>query len=323
MSMYPGTLILLALLMAGCTSSIDEAEPLRLTVMTFNMWGAGGNEGKPIDDTVAVIRAVNPDIVGLQETRAEAAVCDGDDCPPSGISVAASIAQALGYHVYEQTRQNDALWSNAILSKYAISGTTANDLGAIFEIGERRVALFNVHLTDYPYQPYQLLGIPYSDAPFFDSESAAIEAATAARGSAITLLLAEIESTENLDVAFVTGDFNEPSHRDWTERAMSLGRHPISVRFPGAMRLENVGFMDTYRTYFADEIARPGFTWTPTAAVDDPEDHPDRIDYILLRADNVQIESAAVVGEKESAADIVVTPWPSDHRSVVTTVVLQ
>jgi hypothetical protein len=30
--------------------------------------------------------------------------------------------------------------------------------------------------------------------------------------------------------------------------------------------------------------------------------------------------SAGVVGEKQPEADIVVTPWPSDHRAVVTKV---
>jgi len=47
-----------------------EAET-RLKVMSFNAWGAGTNAGLGIEQTVAVIRAINPDIIGLQEIRPE------------------------------------------------------------------------------------------------------------------------------------------------------------------------------------------------------------------------------------------------------------
>ena len=35
-----------------------------------------------------------------------------------------------------------------------------------------------------------------------------------------------------------------------------------------------------------------------------------------VRGAGVTVESAAVMGEKAPEADIVVTPWPSDHRAV-------
>ena len=34
------------------------------------------------------------------------------------------------------------------------------------------------------------------------------------------------------------------------------------------------------------------------------------------------VESAAIVGESAPEADVVVTPWPSDHRAVAATVEL-
>ena len=40
-----------------------------------------------------------------------------------------------------------------------------NDLGVVVEVEGRRLHVFNIHNTDYPYQPYQLLGIPYGDQP--------------------------------------------------------------------------------------------------------------------------------------------------------------
>jgi exonuclease III len=180
----------------------------------------------------------------------------------------------------------------------------------------------NVHLTDYPYQPYQALEIPYDDAPFLYSEEALVEAAKSARGPALDLLMADLESVKDVDVVFITGDFNEPSHRDWTARAVAIGRHPLKVAYPSTLRLEQAGFIDTYRSFFKDEIVAPGYTWTPTSSPDDMSDHHDRIDYVLVRAASVKVESAVIVGDESDESDIGISPWPSDHRAVVTTVIL-
>jgi endonuclease/exonuclease/phosphatase family metal-dependent hydrolase len=315
-------LLLLFFIVAGCRGDTVDAAPLRLTVMTFNTWGAGANAGKSIDETVAVLRRVNPDIVGLQEVRGESAPCTAAECPPAGPSAAAGIARAMGYFFYEQQQENEALWASTILSRYPIVRSTGNDLGAVVKVGRRKLAIFNIHLGDYPYQPYQLLRIPYDNAPFLQSEEEAIAAATAARGAAVELLLADIAGVQDVDAMFVVGDFNEPSHRDWTPRAAELGRHPMSVSFPTARRIEAEGFEDAYRVVFSDEIVHPGFTWTPTSAADDDGDHHDRIDFVFVRGDGLEVESAAVIGERSPEADLVVVPWPSDHRAVAVTVSL-
>jgi exodeoxyribonuclease-3 len=49
-------------------------------------------------------------------------------------------------------------------------------------------------------------------------------------------------------------------------------------------------------------------------------DHHDRIDFVLARGDELEVESASIVGEKKPEADVVVRPWPSDHRAVAATV---
>lgn len=313
--------VLVLLVIAGCGSGDEDRSPLHLTVMSFNVRGAGANEGKSIDETLAVIRRFKPDVVGLQEVRRESVPCTST-CPPDGPSVAGEIAKALGYHVYEQQRENEALWANAVISKFPVKRSTPHDLGVVLDAGEWEIALMNVHLTDFPYQPYQALGIAYDDAPFLASEEALIAAAQDARGGALDLLMADLESVGKVGAVFITGDFNEPSHRDWTVRAVEAGRHPFVVHYPSTQRLEEAGFIDTYRAFFKDEIAAPGFTWTPTTSADDPEDHHDRIDYVLVRAAELRVESSVVVGEESEASDIGISPWPSDHRAVVTTVIL-
>jgi len=301
------------LVAAGATS----AQATDLTVMSFNVWGGGANEQKPVDETVAVIKAVNPDIIGIQETRLESDPCTADVCPPVGDSVATKLAAALGYHYYDQTKQNDALWANAILSRYPIGKATPNDTGVEIMVDGRKVQVFNIHLDDSPYQPYQLLDIEYGDAPFLKTADEAVKAAEATRGSALKLLFDDMAAAGEADAAFVFGDFNEPSHRDWTESAVKAGLQPLVVPFPTVKAIEDKGFVDTFRAIYPDAGTKPGMTWTPTSEPTAKDDHHDRIDFALARAKDLQVIAAGIVGEKAPEADIVVTPWPSDHRATM------
>lgn len=306
--------LLAALLLAAGASAAQATD---LTVMSFNIWGGGANEKKPVDETVAAIKAVNPDIIGIQETRLESDPCTADVCPPVGESVAAKMAAALGYHYYDQTKQNDALWSNAILSRYPIGKATPNDTGVEIDVDGRKVHAFNIHLDDSPYQPYQLLGIEYGDSPFLKTADEAVKAAEATRGPGLKLLFDDMDAAGPSDADFVFGDFNEPSHLDWTESAVKAGNQPMVVPFPTVMAIEDKGFVDTFRAVFPDAGVKPGITWTPTTDPSAKDDHHDRIDFALARAKDLQVLSAGIVGEKAPEADIVVTPWPSDHRATM------
>lgn len=288
-----------------------------ISVMTFNVYGGGANDGKPVDETVAAIKAAGADIIGIQETRLESDPCDADNCPPTGESVAKAIADKLGFYYYDQTKPNEALWANAILSRYPIGPATANDLGVKIDVDGRTVYAFNIHLDDSPYQPYQLLNIEYGAAPFIKTEAEAVKFVQDTRGPALKLLFEDMKAAEGADAAFVFGDFNEPSHWDWTEKAVAAAHQPVVVHWPSSLSIEKLGFVDAYRVAHPDEVAKPAYTWTPTSEPSDPEDHHDRIDFVLARAKDLKVEDASIVGEKPEAAEIVVTPWPSDHRAVV------
>lgn len=320
-----------ALCIAACgapkhkTASFEQT----VTVMSFNAWGAGQNVGKGIDETLAVLIRSGADIIALQETRAEASLCEAEVCDAAGQSAAAALAESMGFYLYEPSVQNAALWSNAILSRYPIQKATEHALGVTLDVDGAEVLVLNVHLADYPYQPYQLTGVPYGDAPFLYNERDAVRAATAARGAALDLLFADIGSVHDPALIVVCGDFNEPSHLDWTRRAARAGWHPLRVRYPASRRLQAAGFVDAFRNIFPDEVTRPGFTWTPlTPAADadiagDNGEHHDRIDFIYVRGGQYRVERAAILGESDDNADTVVDPWPSDHRAVVATISFQ
>ncbi|MEI8179473.1 endonuclease/exonuclease/phosphatase family protein [Aestuariivirga sp.] len=309
-------LLALLILIAGVTT----AQATDLTIMSFNIYGGGANDKKPVDETAAVIKAVGADIIGVQETRLEGDPCTAEVCPAAGESVAAKLAAALGYYYYDQTRENAALWANAIISRYPIGKATPNDTGVEIDVNGRKVHAYNIHLDDAPYQPYQLLGIEYGPYPFLKTADEAVKAAAGTRGPGLKLLFDDMDAAGPADADVVFGDFNEPSHRDWTESAVRAGLQPLVVPFPTVKAIEDKGFVDTFRAIYPDAGAKPGMTWTPTTEATAKDDHHDRIDFALARGKELMVISAGIVGEKAPEADIVVTPWPSDHRATMATV---
>src|SRR5690606_14132133 len=75
----------------------------------------------------------------------------------------------------------------------------------------------------------------------------------------------------------ITGDFNEPSHLDWTPEAVQAKLIPISVGWPQSRALVDSGLSDAYRQIHPDPVSKPGYTWTPTPA---KRDVLDRIDFV-------------------------------------------
>lgn len=307
------------LLALSCSAAIQAETKLR--VMSFNAWGAGSNAGLGIEQTAAVIRAANPDIIGLQEIRPESAQCDAENCPAGPASVAPQLAAALGYELLQQLEDNEVLWANAILSRYPIRSATPGGIGARIDVNGREVLLFNIHTTDFPYGPFQLLSIPYGSAAFLDTAEQAEDAAWQARKGAFELLRADLEAAGTAEAIFITGDFNEPSFRDWSQAAADAGVHPMEVTWPFTHAVEQLGFTDVFRAAHPDPLLKPGFTWSPTIAADTTQDHGqdhrDRIDFIFGWSENLQIETAEIVGEPGRWSDIAIEPYPSDHRAVI------
>jgi exodeoxyribonuclease III len=305
--------LLSAAFMLGATPA--SAQEQTLTLLTFNMWGAGANAQKPIAETVAVIKASGADIIAAQEMVPEPDPCTADVCQAGDQSRAKEIAAALGYHYHEFRKNTETHWADAMFSRYPIGKETPNGVGVEIDVNGRKVVAYSMNLDDAPYQPYQLLGIEYGNAPFLKTADEAVRAASETRGKALALLADDIKAMADADAQFVMGDFNEPSHRDWTDAAVKAGRQPLTVEWPFTKALEALGFIDTFRAAFPDEAAKPGLTWTPTSEPSAKDDHHDRIDFIFARAKTLKVEKAGILGEKAPEADLVVTPWPSDHRA--------
>jgi len=274
------------------SSQSAEPEPFELRVMTFNIWLGG--ELVDFGKVVEAIQAADADVVGIQEA-------EGNE---------QRLADALGWqHVSERMQ---------IISRFPlIDPPGANGVYIFVQINPGQVvAMGNVHLPSSPYGP-DLLRDGSTLEETLENE----------RVTRLSQLHSQLTILPELAAAgypvFLTGDFNTPSHLDWTE-AMTSVRDQIKfpVEWPVTLALEEVGFVDTYRAIYPDPTERIGITWTPgyPAPRLRPNEVVDRIDMVHVLGD-VEVLDAEIVGEVGGPdVDIAVSPYPSDHRGMVATV---
>ncbi len=280
-----------AAVMPTAFAAEERRKPIR--VLSYNIW-VGGEKGG-IEQTAQVIRASQADLVGIQEAKASGP----------------KLAELTGMSLFDQG-------GGVILSRFKIIEESPQKYGVKVDVpGRGPVWMFNAHLPASPYQPYQLAKIPYGkENPFIETAAEAISEAIRARSGPLSRLLMDLgHAIRTGDPILLTGDFNEPSHLDWTERAAKAGRCQIPVAWPTGRAICDAGFSDAYRTVFPNEITHPGLTWTPVPGTREVHD---RIDLIYVRG--LKPMTAQVIGESTKNADLVVHPYPSDHRAVVISV---
>ena len=282
-----------------------QADEESVRVMSYNIHRGGVVMLKqPLSQTAKAIQSAKADIVGIQETRS-----------PRGDKLE-ELAKLLGWN-------HDKGKGSNILTRYEIVESLGSGIKVKLDSG-KEAYVFNLHLPSHPYQPYQLLEIRpkwhkhTNDITFIKTEAETIEWAKKARGRELTKLLRQIRSIPDKQASvFVVGDFNEPSHLDWTERAAKAGRHPIKVEYPNSLAMIKAGFTDAYRAIYPDEMKNPGYTWSSFYKFDDPTTHHDRIDFVYFKGNGIKLNEVKIVGENRKDADIVISPYPSDHRAVV------
>jgi endonuclease/exonuclease/phosphatase family metal-dependent hydrolase len=287
-------LLLLACWAAGSANLASSQVVNDLRVMSYNIWVGGTVGGQPLSRTAGVIQTAQADVVGIQEVGGSAA----------------SLASTLGFHY---VGFNSDL---AILSRYPIVETIGG-FGARIQVSPQQdVYLFDVHLAAYPYQPYDLRD------GLISTEAQAVAQAQSTRGGALNSYLNAVQSSVATGKpVFFVGDFNEPSHLDWTQEAATAGLHfGKKVAWPASTAMAGAGFVDAYRELRPDEIARRGDTWTPgyPAPNMDSNEVQDRIDFVYYQG-AAYAKSVSVLGYTlaDGVTDVAIQPYPSDHRSVV------
>ena len=207
--------------------------------------------------------------------------------------------------------------------------------------------LFN-GIGRHPYQPDELEGVFRKEAAARSVSGETVEEVlkrnvASQRDDAIRLFIEQAKKDRAAGYTIILGgDFNEPSHQDWTEETKDLyDHHGFVIPWTVPVLLDEAGLKDAYREFYPDVLNYPGFTypsdnpakpadkitWAPKA------DERDRIDYIWYYPEKgLKVKDAAIFGPKnsivraqrvqETSKDKFIEPlgvWPTDHKGVLVT----
>ena len=282
------------LALAGADRAIAAPAEMRLRVGVFNIEYGGVHVS--FDKVVRAIERGGAQIVGIEEAQTHIP----------------RLARELGWPYFSERLQ--------VVSQFPLidpPGADGRYLLAEVQPGAV-VAIQNVHLPSNPYGPFRVKQ--------GQSRKKVLRIENRLRVPAIEPTLAAAEPLMADDIpVFLVGDFNTPTWEDWTRRMVGVRpqiRYP--VRWPVSLAVEDAGFVDSYRTVYPNPMRHPGLTWWANRPKlfggYPPRSAPqDRIDLIYATPDAAPLRSI-IVGETHSPlADVGVHPWPSDHRSVVST----
>ncbi|KEY71322.1 hypothetical protein S7711_05913 [Stachybotrys chartarum IBT 7711] len=272
----------------------------RLGVMSFNLWHGGTRVNDYHVKQVRYIAESGADIVGLQES--------------SG-GHATRLGNALGWYSWQGR-------DVSFLSRYPIVAT-GEDLQYVASArialdGEgSQVNVWNVHLGYTPYGPYDFCFDQMSVERVMERE------AQSGRTPQIinTMALMEEDLTNsNTTPIILLGDFNAPSHLDYTEELREKNCGYANIDWPTSIYPTDAGMIDTFRVAHPDPAAEQGITWSPIFLTNEGRPEPlDRIDLIYFTGRMSVISSGdQVVGNPTPMPNHEDNEWTSDHAAVFT-----
>ena len=245
-------------------------------------------------------------------------------------------------------------YDSGLLSKYPIVDSAVifpenGDHGSIYKLTAdwegKRVCVYTAHLDYRNCAYYRVRGYDGStwDKMEPDTVVASLLADNVAsqRDDAIRLFIADAaKETAQGHLVFIGGDFNEPSHLDWTEATKDSADHRgVVIPWTVSTLLTEAGYKDAYREMYPDPVKNPGYTypadskdtevsrltWTPDA------DERERIDFIYYYPQKgLSLLQANIFGPRgsirnsmrlqENTEDTFIEPlgvWPTDHKGVL------
>ncbi|KAI6233580.1 Endo/exonuclease/phosphatase domain-containing protein [Aphelenchoides fujianensis] len=282
-------------------------------VFTMNTWVTGSHVNDGVQKIADQIVKINADIVAIQEL--------------SNRTNLAKLAAILAPDWQLASTSSDG----AIISRHPIDETYKVDAGTGARMlinGTHPVHVYSMHLAYRSYGPYLAINKNVKNVSLFDlGESFG----SWSRYNNIANLLKDATfrkwNASTADVPLIlAGDFNSPSHLDWT--AATKEQHGDWVyRWPATALLQSEGkLVDSFRERHPDPRAEPGITWSTyqTAYSTDwnyqlPEPQ-DRIDFIFYKSPALTVRDSYVYADEfqPQPAKPDENVWPSDHYAVIT-----
>lgn len=283
-----------------------------LRVMSYNFWHGWGQVDGGVKKGIRSIIESGADVIGTQETV--------DNASGANAYRVETIAEELGWY-YSPTGAGDS----GIASRYPITATYAAGVGKGARIRLcseplREVVIFNTHLDYQRYGPYE------AKRPGSTNASVLAEELASQRDEQIAAVLQGMSthlSAANTVPVFLTGDFNCPSHLDWTA-ANSSAHYGKVVAWPVTVSVAEAGLSDSFRQIHPDPASQAGITWSPLYS--SPQEPQDRIDFVFHKGSAATPVAASIFtngvesGGHAYGDDVRATranTWPSDHAAVV------
>lgn len=287
----------------------ESGEPLveEIKVMSYNMWFGGTNVKDYHNKQIRFLINTNVDIVGVQE---------------SWNGQATRLAQALGWYYWQSPNEV------GIISRYPIVETfPEQSAGGSIRIEldgrESQLIMWNVHLGFDPYGPYDFC---YEHMPLAQVLNREYESRRTPQIMEIVSAMQDALSEADDIPVILTGDFNAPSHLDWTEATKKAHCGYGFVPWPSSEFPIQSGLIDSFREAHPDPNAEPGITWSPIYLDNNGRPEPlDRIDFVYHKGQSLKVlqSETLVAGEPAAEPNHQNNEWTSDHAVVMTTYKLE
>jgi endonuclease/exonuclease/phosphatase family metal-dependent hydrolase len=280
----------------------DKALVDELRVMTYNLWHGGSQVSDYHKKQVSFLVDTNVDIVGLQESTPDHAT---------------RLARALGWYVWQDS-------DVGVISRYPIDhvyerlGSYAGGVRLNLDGECSQLNLWNVHLGYDPYGPYDFCFDEMSVEEVLEREAESGRTPQIIR--TIEGMHNQLSNSDEIPVILL-GDFNAPSHLDWTDPLKEKNCGYSNVPWPTSEWPVDAGMKDSFREAHPDPKLREGITWSPIFLENSGRPEPlDRIDFIYHKSDFEVLNSEDLVaGSPKPQPDHGNNQWTSDHAAVITT----
>ncbi len=323
-----------------------EAKPLKIRLMTFNLWHEGTKVQGGFDKIVDVILSSKADIITLSEIRN----FGGKDSHQRLVKALAKKGEIF----YGKRTGSDV----GVLSRWPIQkAEQVNDNprgrpGSIVAYhlklpNKKKLVVCSAHLDYTHYAVYLPRGYDGNTYKIIDKNKDGVPDPVTDKRKLHQLdqdsyrdeciksfvLFAKKMKRKNIPV-ILAGDFNECSHLDWTKETAQLYSHNgVVIRWKNSLRLKAAGFVDSWRHLFPNPATHPGATWPSEAwksgstSCAPKVDERDRIDFIYYRGPQLRAKDGWIVGsakywvfnkltKPKSSCQFALQdiPWPSDHK---------
>lgn len=314
------TLRLIATTAIACLTSVQAtdpvADPAKLRVLVWNTERGSnpyGPDGR--QRVIQLIRDTRPDVVLWQESY---------KLENENLTLGQWVAKELGWNAWQSNSPH-----LCIVTPYEMLETFSHQawhgVGAQLKDPQGRTFVAWSMWIDWR---HFVSRASIDDPEITDAELLELEAEKSSRLKQARDLMQRIETLGQLaldEPLLVGGDWNCPSHLDWTEATTAAFSHRRALPLPVSTLVHEKGFLDTFRTVHPDPVAMPGNTWSPLHEKRESgePDPPERIDRLYLKnpAAGPKLKPVRAHTLPEDWADAQLpretSPFPSDHAAVV------